>query len=126
MRNLISHSPEGIWSHIAPLRLCSFDIECAGRKGIFPEALVDPVIQIAAVLTIQGEKDPRYRVVFSLRSCSAIVGAQVLCFDDEARLLMAFKDFLNLVLSCFYLINLYRWIQMSSSVTISAISTWDI
>lgn len=40
----ISHAPEGDWSKIAPLRILSFDIECAGRKGIFPEALVDPVI----------------------------------------------------------------------------------
>ncbi|CAG8564066.1 17573_t:CDS:2, partial [Racocetra fulgida] len=44
---LISHPPEGNWLKIAPLRILSFDIECAGRKGIFPEATQDPVIQIA-------------------------------------------------------------------------------
>ncbi len=32
---------------IAPLRILSFDIECAGRKGVFPEPEKDPVIQIA-------------------------------------------------------------------------------
>ena len=32
---------------VAPLRILSFDIECAGRKGIFPEPEKDPVIQIA-------------------------------------------------------------------------------
>lgn len=50
----ISHAPDGEWSKIAPLRILSFDIECAGRKGIFPEAQVDPVIQIANMVTIQG------------------------------------------------------------------------
>ena len=31
--DLISHSPEGEWSKIAPMRILSFDIECSGRKG---------------------------------------------------------------------------------------------
>lgn len=50
----ISHAPDGPWSHVAPLRVLSFDIECAGRKGIFPEADIDPVIQIANMVTRQG------------------------------------------------------------------------
>lgn len=50
----ISHPPEGEWSDIAPFRILSFDIECAGRKGIFPDAKVDPVIQIANMITRQG------------------------------------------------------------------------
>lgn len=54
-RGLVSHAPEGDWLKIAPLRIMSFDIECAGRKGIFPEAHIDPVIQIAAMVTRQGE-----------------------------------------------------------------------
>jgi len=40
---------------MAPLRILSFDIECAGRKGIFPEADKDPVIQIANMVTRQGK-----------------------------------------------------------------------
>ena len=52
--NIVSHLPEGNWSKIAPLRILSFDIECAGRKGIFPEASTDPVIQIANMVTRQG------------------------------------------------------------------------
>lgn len=31
--DFIAHSPEGDWADIAPLRILSFDIECAGRKG---------------------------------------------------------------------------------------------
>lgn len=52
--NLISHEPEGEWSKIAPLRILSFDIECAGRKGVFPDPEHDPVIQIANMVTRQG------------------------------------------------------------------------
>ena len=51
----ISLPPDGAWSKIAPLRILSFDIECAGRKGIFPEAEQDPVIQIANMVTRQGK-----------------------------------------------------------------------
>ncbi len=31
--DLISHTAEGEWQKIAPMRILSFDIECAGRKG---------------------------------------------------------------------------------------------
>lgn len=29
----IAHAPEGEWSKVAPFRILSFDIECAGREG---------------------------------------------------------------------------------------------
>ncbi|OBZ73506.1 DNA polymerase delta catalytic subunit [Grifola frondosa] len=89
----ISHAPEGAWSKIAPLRILSFDIECAGRKGIFPEANIDPVIQIANMVTRQGESKPFVRNVFTLNTCSHIVGSQVLSFHDEAELLERWRDF---------------------------------
>lgn len=57
--DLISHKPEGDWSRLAPLRVLSFDIECSGRKGHFPEAKIDPVIQIASMVTVQVR--PRLR-----------------------------------------------------------------
>ncbi|GLB41714.1 putative DNA polymerase [Lyophyllum shimeji] len=91
----ISHSPEGNWSKIAPLRILSFDIECAGRKGIFPEPQTDPVIQIANMVTRQGEQQPFIRNIFALNTCSHIVGSQVLSFDDEAKLLQAWRDFIE-------------------------------
>ena len=31
--DLLSHPAEGEWQRIVPLRVLSFDIECAGRKG---------------------------------------------------------------------------------------------
>jgi hypothetical protein len=38
-------SPAGEFSDIAPLRVLSVDIECQGRKGCFPDAKMDSVIQ---------------------------------------------------------------------------------
>lgn len=32
-KDLISRQPEGEWSKVAPFRILSFDIECAGRAG---------------------------------------------------------------------------------------------
>lgn len=52
--DIISHPPEGEWAKFAPLRILSFDIECAGRPGVFPEPHIDPVIQIANVVTTYG------------------------------------------------------------------------
>lgn len=91
----ISHAPEGEWSRLAPLRILSFDLECAGRKGIFPEAQVDPVIQIANMVTRQGESQPFIRNVFTLNTCSHIVGSQVLSFDDECDMLHAWQKFVE-------------------------------
>ncbi|XP_051905089.1 DNA polymerase delta catalytic subunit [Hippocampus zosterae] len=87
--DLISHPAEGEWQRIAPLRVLSFDIECAGRKGIFPEADKDPVIQIASMVQRQGETEPFIRTVFTLQSCASIVGSQILCFTQEKDLLQA-------------------------------------
>ncbi|KAL7412360.1 delta DNA polymerase [Mrakia frigida] len=93
--DLISHAPEGEWSSLAPLRILSFDIECAGRKGIFPEATVDPVIQIANMVTRQGESKPFIRNVFTLNTCAHIVGSQVLEFKAEEKLLQSWADFVE-------------------------------
>ncbi|KAH8696716.1 putative DNA polymerase delta catalytic subunit Cdc2 [Talaromyces proteolyticus] len=95
--DLIAHSHEGEYAKMAPLRILSFDIECAGRKGIFPEPNQDPVIQIANVVTRHGESKPFIRNVFVLDTCSLIVNTQILEFRDEAKLLMAWRDFLEKV-----------------------------
>ena len=64
--DLVSHAPDGKWFKMAPLRIMSFDIECMGRKGHFPEAEKDPVIQIASTISIQGEMESRHRAVYVL------------------------------------------------------------
>jgi DNA polymerase delta subunit 1 len=96
-KDLISHAPDGDWAKIAPLRIMSFDIECAGRKGIFPEAQIDPVIQIAAMVTRQGESKPFVRNVFTLNTCAHIVGSQVLEYKDEKSLLRDWRKFVEKV-----------------------------
>ncbi|KAH5541007.1 DNA polymerase [Parastagonospora nodorum] len=93
--DLIAHLSEGEWSKIAPLRILSFDIECAGRKGIFPEPNVDPVIQIANVVTRSGESKPFVRNVFCMDTVSPIVATQILSFSNEGEMLMKWRDFLE-------------------------------
>ncbi|KAG8749175.1 DNA-directed DNA polymerase delta [Ceratobasidium sp. 428] len=92
---LKSHAPDGEWSKIAPLRVLSFDIECAGRKGIFPEASIDPVIQIANMVTVQGETAPFVRNVFTLDDCAHIVGTDVISFKNEDAMLLAWRQFVE-------------------------------
>lgn len=94
-RDLIAHEPKGEWAKMAPLRILSFDIECAGRKGVFPEAHQDPVIQIANVVTRYGEKKPFVRNVFCLDETSTIVNTQVYEFDREEQMLSKWRDFLE-------------------------------
>ncbi|KAG0246374.1 DNA-directed DNA polymerase delta [Mortierella sp. GBA43] len=94
---MISHQPEGEWSKIAPLRILSFDIECAGRKGVFPEAKVDPVIQIASMVTIQGETKPLIRNIIVLNTCANIVGTDIISCDQEEELLSTWAEFVRTV-----------------------------
>ena len=95
--DFISHAPEGDWSDVAPFRILSFDIECAGRKGIFPEADKDPVIQIANMVIKQGDAEPFIRNVFTLDTCSPIVGSDVISFDKEVSLLDQWAEFVRQV-----------------------------
>ncbi|CAL1535781.1 unnamed protein product [Lymnaea stagnalis] len=89
----ISHPTDGEWSKVAPFRILSFDIECAGRKGIFPEANKDPIIQIANMVIKQGDPDPFIRNVFTLKSCAPVVGSQVLSYETEPELLQKWASF---------------------------------
>lgn len=46
--DVVSHPPEGEWQRIAPLRVLSFDIECAGRKGLSPGLGAPPSLPLDA------------------------------------------------------------------------------
>ncbi|CAH2267635.1 jg16926 [Pararge aegeria aegeria] len=89
----IAHQPEGEWLKVAPFRILSFDIECAGRKGVFPEPDKDPVIQIASMVIRQGDSEPYLRNVFTLNTCAPIVGSQVISFQSESEMLSKWSDF---------------------------------
>ena len=92
---VISHPPEGQYSKLAPFRILSVDIECAGRKGHFPDADYDPVIQIATMVTCQGDDRPIIKAIWTLDTCAPIVGADVLSFKDERELLRSWGKFLR-------------------------------
>lgn len=96
-RDLVALGHDGEWAKMAPLRILSFDIECAGRKGIFPEPHIDPVIQIANVVTRYGETKPFVRNVFVLDTCSSIVNTQIYEHDSEEKMLMDWRNFLEAV-----------------------------
>ncbi|KAK5085171.1 DNA-directed DNA polymerase delta [Lithohypha guttulata] len=96
-RDLVALGHDGEWAKMAPLRILSFDIECAGRKGVFPEPNTDPVIQIANVVNIYGEDKPFIRNVFVLDTCSNIVNTKVYEHTSEEKLLMAWREFLEKV-----------------------------
>ena len=76
---------------LAPLRVLSFDLEAAGRRGVFPQASHDPVIQIAVYFHVVGAP-PLTPILLSLHACAAIEGAEVVSFEDEGALLRAFRD----------------------------------
>ncbi|KAJ1664729.1 DNA-directed DNA polymerase delta, partial [Coemansia sp. RSA 25] len=63
--------------------------------GIFPEAKTDPVIQIANVVTLQGQKQPFIRNVFTLNTCAPIPGVHVLSFEDEGAMLQRWSQFVQ-------------------------------
>lgn len=93
-KHIVAHPcTPGLFSSLAPLRVLSFDIECQGRNGHFPDANFDPVIQIASVLSIQGQEQPLIRSVFTLNTCLPIVGARVDSSATEADLLLKWRSF---------------------------------
>ena len=96
-KDMVALGHDGEWAKMAPLRILSFDIECAGRKGVFPEPNVDPVIQIANVVTRYGESKPFVRNVFVLDTCSLVVNTQIYEHDSEEKMLMAWRHFLEKV-----------------------------
>eukprot|EP00761_Pharyngomonas_kirbyi_P003062 gb/GECH01003066.1/.p1 GENE.gb/GECH01003066.1/~~gb/GECH01003066.1/.p1 ORF type:complete len:1039 (+),score=172.93 gb/GECH01003066.1/:1-3117(+) len=87
----------GQGSTIAPVRVMSFDIECAGEDGHFPVPDKDPVIQIANCVLRQGESQPFIKNVFVLGTCANIVGSDVLSFESESDMLEAWAQFIRSV-----------------------------
>jgi DNA polymerase delta subunit 1 len=79
---------------VAPIRILSFDIECSGKNGHFPNAEDDSVIQIANYVTVQGESEPIFKNIFVLNDCSSIAGTKVYCFEDEKDMLMEWRNFI--------------------------------
>lgn len=110
------------YDETAPVRILSFDIECEGRRGYFPDPKMDKVIQICNYMRVQGETEvnddgevvpkQRFGVGFVLGTCDHIEGVTTYCFDDEKKLLRAYFDFLRFIdydISTGYNIDNFDW-----------------
>ncbi|KAJ1460963.1 DNA polymerase family B-domain-containing protein [Pelagophyceae sp. CCMP2097] len=95
--SVVAHAPEGAWSKLAPIRILAFDIECAGRKGHFPDALHDPVIQISCVVHEQGRANSVVDAIFTLKGCLPINGAEVVTSATENDMLLKWASFVRAV-----------------------------
>jgi len=92
--DILSHPPEGLYSKIAPIRILSIDIECAAQQGRFPNADLDPVIQISNICVEFGNKDPIVQRLFSYKKCAPIAGVQIDNFEEEKTMLEKWGEFI--------------------------------
>ena len=86
---------------ISKIRQASFDIECYSHDGSFPNPKIkeNVLYQIATTFKTYGESDCFYKNILTLKDCPEITDAngiptEVKCFDNEADLLMAWKELL--------------------------------
>ncbi|ELP86560.1 DNA polymerase delta catalytic subunit, putative [Entamoeba invadens IP1] len=94
-RDLVNLGFTGEYTRMAPLRICSFDIECVSAKGTFPVPEKDSVIQIANYVVELGSEKVINKNVFVLKGCTPIPGATIFGFDTEEELLKGWSDFVN-------------------------------
>lgn len=79
-------------------RILSYDLECAGKYGVFPNAAEDPIIQIGATTWTLGEETPGSTVsktIFVIGSCLPIPGVRVVTCANEQECLNAFGLFIQ-------------------------------
>ena len=90
-------SPEEM-PDVPPLRVLSYDIEAAGRRGVFPDSAIDPAIQIAVKFHIMAPSavEPPKSVLLNLRSCDPIDDSHVVCYAERQEGLMV-RDFARLI-----------------------------
>ena len=81
----------------APLRICSFDIECNSIDGEFPQARRkgDCIIQIGATYTTLGTSTPYRQYIACLKQTSPINDIIVESFETEEELMLAFLNEIN-------------------------------
>lgn len=92
-RHIIAHESAGRWLKMAPLRVLSYDIECAGRRGFFPTPDQDSVIQIASVVALsENLNKPLHKCVHTLNTCASIAGAEIVSRMTEPEMLQAWSD----------------------------------
>lgn len=52
---------------------------------------MDPVIQIASLVTVHGQSSPVVKNILTLNDCAQIIGAEVMSFDREHDLLKRWR-----------------------------------
>lgn len=80
----------------APFNIASWDIECWSESGDFPVPSKDPLIQIGTVLTKLGTNEVE-KHIFVLGTCDPIEGVNVRTFKTEAKLIVAWFEFMDCV-----------------------------
>lgn len=83
---------DGEWSIQAPLRILSFDTEWIGKGRAMAEIAIDPIITICTCVMTHGEKTTQHPVAFQLLECEHVTGSSTVWFDDEASMLLAWRD----------------------------------
>lgn len=74
-------------------RVLSFDIECLGKDGKFPDAKIDPTTQIGNYVNVGSHTIQK--CVFNLGTCASIVGANVFTYEKEEDLLKGWSDYVR-------------------------------
>jgi DNA polymerase elongation subunit (family B) len=82
---------------LAPLKICSFDIECISVDGSFPQASreTDKIVSICSTFTKYGSDEVYKSHVISLQSCDKIEGAEIECYNTEKDVLIAWKNLIE-------------------------------
>ena len=76
----------------APLRVCSWDLECYSSTGAFPRAALpaDAIVQVAMAFQRVGQEAPERVVVVCLGDTAPVEGVEIVSVATEAELLRAF------------------------------------
>ena len=65
-------------------------------QGKFPDPEFDSVIQIASRVTCLGSSTSAVNNILTLKECSPIIGAEVMCFENETDLLLKWQRLLRI------------------------------
>ncbi len=91
--HVVAHEAVGEWMRTAPIRTLSWDIECLGRPGVFPEAETDSVICIGAVLNVLGRPEMTHNAMFISKVCDPITGLDIRTGQTESEMLSKWHEY---------------------------------
>lgn len=81
--------PDTTVTHVPPLVVASWDIECISGSGMFPDSskTEDKIITIGTAFQRYGETEPYLRSAITLDTCDSIQGVDVVACASEADLI---------------------------------------